>query len=172
MHVQRVCIVLLSASLFSAVLRTELVFAQSRDDGQTMEQIQSWLKSQLEGKLLLTDGTPAENKTTTLGFNGCEADWRIDYRQGSERGTSKLRLTLRAAQLYQAVRVAPKGRANQAWAVEFTPVPGSSGITAKLDGRSESLRSVLVAESQVDAERIAQAFFRWIVLCGGQEEPI
>jgi hypothetical protein len=172
MHVPRACIVLLGVALFAALLRTQLVFAQSHDDGQTMEQTQSWLKSQLEGKLLLTDGTPAENKTTTLGFNGCVADWRLDYRQGSERGTSKLRLTLRAAQLYQAVRVASKGRVNQAWAVEFSPMPGSSGISAKLDGRSESLRSVLVAESQVDADRIAQAFSRWIELCGGQEEPL
>jgi len=172
MHVQPACIVLLSASLFSALLRTELVFAQSRDDGQTMEETQSWLKSQLEGKLLLTDGTPAESKTTTLGFNGCVADWRLDYRQGSERRTSKLRLTLRAAQLYQAVRVASKGRANQAWEVEFSPVPGSSGIAAKLDGRNDSVRSVLVAESQVDAERVAQAFSRWIELCGGLEEAL
>jgi hypothetical protein len=172
MHVLRARVVFLAVSLFSALPRTELVFAQSRDEGQTLEETQSWLKSQLEGKLLLTDGTPAENKTTTLDFNGCVADWRLDYRQGSERGTSRLRLTLRAAQLYQAVRVASKGRANQAWAVEFSPVPGSSGITAKLDGRSVSLRSVLVAESQVDAERVAHAFSRWIELCGGQEEPL
>jgi hypothetical protein len=172
MHVPPACVVLLTVSCASALLRTDLAIAQSRDDGQTMEETQSWLKSQLEGKLLLTDGTPTENKTTTLGFNGCVADWRLDYRQGSERGTSKLRLTLRAAQLYQTVKVSSKGRANQAWAVEFSPMPGSPGITAKLDGRNDSVRSVLVAESQVDAERIAQAFSRWIELCGGQEEPL
>src|SRR5215469_5891133 len=171
MHVPRACVVLLTVSLCYAILRTELAVAQSRADGQTMEEIQSWLKSQLEGKLLLTDGTPAENKTTSLSFNGCVADWRVEYRQGSERGTSKLRLTLRGGQLYQTVKVTSKGRVNQAYAVEFSPMPGSSGLTAKLDGRSDSLRSVLVAESQVDAGRIAQAFSRWIELCGGQEEP-
>jgi hypothetical protein len=67
--------------------------------------------------------------------------------------------------------VQSKGHVNQAYAVEFSPIPGSSGVTAKLDGRNDSLRSVLIAESQVDAERIAQAFSRWIELCGGQEEP-
>jgi hypothetical protein len=172
MHVPRACVVLLSVSLFSALLRTELAVAQNRDDGQTMEETQSWLKSHLEGKLLLTDGTPAENKTTSLGFNGCVADWRVEYKQGSERGMSKLRLTLRASQLYQTVKVTSKGRVNQAYAIEFSPIPGSSGISVKLDGRNDSLRSVLVAESQVDAERIAQAFSRWIELCGGQEEPL
>jgi hypothetical protein len=172
MHVPRACVVLLTVSLFAALLRTELAVAQSRDEGQTMEESQSWLKSHLEDKLLLTDGTPAANKTTSLGFNGCVADWRIEYRQGSEHGMSKLRVTLRAAQLYQAVKVTSRGRVNQAYAVEFSPIPGSSGITAKLDGRNDSLRSVLVAESQVDAERIAQAFSRWIELCGGQEEPL
>ena len=171
MHVLRACVVLLSLSLCCALLRTKLALAQNRDNGQTMEEIQSGLKSQLEGKLLLTDGTPAENKTTGLGFNGCVADWRVEYREGSERGTSKLRLTLRASQLYQTVKVTAIGRANQAYAAVFSPIPGSSGITAKLDGRDKSLRSVLVAESQVDAERIAQAFSRWIELCGGQEEP-
>jgi hypothetical protein len=172
MHVPRTGVLLLTVCLFSVLLQTELVVAQSRDDGQTMEETQSWLKSQLEGKLLLTDGTPAENKTTSLGFNGCVADWRVEYREGSERGMSKLRLTLRAAQLYQTVKVTSRGRLNQAYAVEFSPIPGSSGITAKLDGRNDSLRSVLVAESQVDAERVAQAFSRWIELCGGQETPL
>ncbi len=171
MHIARACAVLLTASLISAFLRTEVAVAQNHDDGQTMEETQSWLKSQLEGKLLLTDDTPAENKTTTLAFNGCVADWRLDYRHGSERA-SKLRLTLRAAQLYQAVKVTSKGHANQAYAVEFSPIPGSSGMTAKLDGRNDSLRSVLVAESQIDAERIARAFSRWIELCGGLEEPL
>ena len=122
MHVPRACVVLLTVSLCYAILRTELAVAQSRADGQTMEEIQSWLKSQLEGKLLLTDGTPAENKTTSLSFNGCVADWRVEYRQGSERGTSKLRLTLRGGQLYQTVKVTSKGRVNQAYAVEF-PAP-------------------------------------------------
>lgn len=172
MHVPRACVVLLSVSLCSGLLRTELAVAQSRDDGQTMEEAQSWLKSHLEGKLLLTDGTPAENKTTNLGFNGCVADWRIEYREGSERETSKLRVTLRAARLYQTVKVTSKGRVNKAYAIEFFPIPASSGIAVKLDGRSGSLRSVLVAESQVDAERIAQVFSRWIELCGGQEEPL
>jgi hypothetical protein len=171
MHIPRACTVLLKFSLCCALLRTGLVFAQNRDDGQTMEETQSWLKSQLEGKLLLTDGTPAENKTTNLGFNGCVADWRVEYKQGSERGTSKLRLTLRASQLYQTVKVTLTGRGNRAYAVEFSPIPGASGITAKLDGRNDSLRSVLVAESQVDAERIAQVFSRWIELCGGEEGP-
>jgi hypothetical protein len=172
MHVPRPWVVLLSVSLFAALLRTELAVAQSRDDGQTMEETQSWLKSNLEDKLLLTDGTPAANKTTSLNFNSCVADWRVEYRQGSERGTSKLRITLRASRLYQTVKVTSRGRVNQAYAVEFSPIPGSSGITAKLNGRNDSLRSILVAESQVDAERIAEAFSRWIELCGGQEEPL
>jgi hypothetical protein len=172
MHVPRACGALLTFSLCCALLWTNVVLAQNRDDGQTMEETQSWLKSHLEGKSLLTDGTPAENTTTNLGFSGCVADWRLEYRQGSERGTSKVRLTLRAAQLYQTVKVTSRGRVNRAYAVEFSPIPGSSGITAKLDGRNDSLRSVLVAESQVDAERIAQAFTRWIELCGGEEEPL
>jgi hypothetical protein len=172
MHVPRACVVLLTFSLCCTVLRTKLVLAQGRDNSQTMEETQSWLKARLEGKSLLTDGTPAVNKTTSLDFDSCAADWRVEHRQGSERGMSKVRLTLRASQLYWPVKVTSKGRVNQAYAVVFSPIPGSSGIIAKLDGRNDSLRSVLVAESQVDAERIAQAFSRWIELCGGQEEPL
>ena len=43
---------------------------------------------------------------------------------------SKVRLTLRASQLYWPVEVTSKGRVNQAYAVDFSQIPGSSGITA------------------------------------------
>ena len=86
MHVPRGVCRAPHLSLCFALLRTKLVLAQIRDNSQTMEETQSWLKSHLEGKSVLTDGTPAVNKTTSVDFDSCVADWRVEYRQGPSAG--------------------------------------------------------------------------------------